>query len=417
MISSARAALMLALIAVAAGPVGPAHGAWLDWVSGERAAARSDASRGETARSDAGQRQLTLVAERGDTLMKLLAKAGVSGAESTRAVEAMQDFADPKRLQVGDSVVLTLSDSGDQTRLFSLHVDFQPDLSLTLVRGTDGTFHAASINGRPSLTVETVSGKVSKSVRASLVQSGVPSTLADEVIRALDYDPSLPKRIKTGTDFQVIYERLGAAPGRRPGDRLRLRYAEFSVGKTAHRFYHYAPPGAEAKFFDEDGRPLEAIRFINPVEGAKINSPFGMRLHPVLRKMRMHRGVDFPAPKGTPVYAAADGVVEDMGWRGNYGNYMRIAHDGRHATAYGHLDEFAPEVSEGQRVTQGQVIGYVGRTGLASGNHLYWEVLVDNKQVDPMKVRLVKPEGLEGRELQKFQKFVKDIHATAAVTR
>ena len=151
--------------------------------------------------------------------------------------------------------------------------------------------------------------------------------------------------------------------------------------------------------------------------GGKINSPYGMRLHPVLRKMRMHRGVDFPAPKGTPVYAAADGVVEDMGWRGNYGNYLRIAHDSRHATAYGHLDGFAPEVAEGTRVAQGQIIGYVGRTGLASGNHLYWEVLIDNKQVDPMKVRALKAGGLEGPELQKFQRFVKETHAQAAALR
>ena len=393
-----RATLLLALIATAAGTVEPAQAAWLDWVSGEKAVIR-----GEGAKTEPGARQTNVTVERGDTLGKIMARAGVLSAEAARALEAMQDLVDPKRLQIGDSVVLTLSGTGSQIRLFALHVDFRPDVSLTLVRGQDGTFHAATgAKGRPSMVVETVNGKVAKSVRASLVQAGVPSQLVDEVVKALDYDPGLPKRIKSGAEFQVIYERLGATSGPKPGDRLRLRYAEFTLGSTnPHRFYHYTPPSAEPKVADEATRSLAALKFIAPLDETKINSPFGMRLHPVLRKMKMHRGVDFPAPKGTPVYASADGVVEDMGWRGNYGNYVRIAHDSRLATAYAHLDSFASEVSEGERVKQGQVIGFVGRTGLASGNHLYWEVLVDNKHVDPMKTRAVAAETGQPLEILK----------------
>lgn len=414
MIRTARATALLVLIAAAVQPVGLAQAGWLDWsVSGDKAAKLD-----MPARPDPGQTQQTVMVERGDTLSKILARAGVLSTEAARVLEAMRDLVDPKRLQVGDTVVMTLSDAGGQIRLSALHVDFRPELSLTLVRSQDGAFHAAAVNGQPSVSVETVTGKVAKSLRGSLTQAGLPSTLADDVIRALEFDPTLPKRIKSGTEFQVIYERLGAtAAGRKSSDRLRLRYAEVTIGKTPHRFYHYAPPGAEPKFFDETGRPLSAIRFMIPLEGGKVNSPYGMRLHPVLRKMKLHKGVDFPAPKGTPIYAAADGVVEDMGWRGNYGNYIKLKHDPRHDTAYGHLDEFAPGIAEGEWVAQGQIIGYVGRTGLASGNHLYWEVLVDNKQVDPMKVRMVKAGGLEGRELQKFQRFVKETQAQAAALR
>jgi murein DD-endopeptidase MepM/ murein hydrolase activator NlpD len=368
-------------------------------------------------KADPGQKQITLNVERGDTLMRILAGAGVLSSESARVLEAMKDLVDPKRLQVGDSVVLTISDAGGQIRLFALHVDFRPDVSLTLVRGQDGAFHPASVAGKPSLMVETVNGKVAKSLRPSLVQAGLPSMLIDDVIKALDFDPSLPKRIKNGTPFQIIYERLGAAAGRKPSDRLRLRYAEVTISGKPHSFYHYTPPDSSPKVAEKNSRPIETIRFMNPIDGGKVNSPYGMRLHPVLRKMKLHRGVDFPAARGTPIYAAADGVVEDMGWRGNYGNYIRLGHDTRHATAYGHLDEFAPGVAEGERVTQGQVIGYVGRTGLASGNHLYWEVLVDNKQVDPMKVRMVNAIGLERHELQKSSRFVKETRVRTAASR
>ena len=277
-----RATLLLALIATAAGTVEPAQAAWLDWVSGEKAVIR-----GEGAKTEPGARQTNVTVERGDTLGKIMARAGVLSAEAARALEAMQDLVDPKRLQIGDSVVLTLSGTGSQIRLFALHVDFRPDVSLTLVRGQDGTFHAATgAKGRPSMVVETVNGKVAKSVRASLVQAGVPSQLVDEVVKALDYDPGLPKRIKSGAEFQVIYERLGAASGPKPGDRLRLRYAEFTLGSTnPHRFYHYTPPSAEPKVADEATRSLAALKFIAPLDETKINSPFGMRLHPVLRKI------------------------------------------------------------------------------------------------------------------------------------
>jgi murein DD-endopeptidase MepM/ murein hydrolase activator NlpD len=414
MIKSARTGIMaLALAAGMSGTVATAQAAWIDWFSGDRTVLRGD-QRPEAGQP--GQRQLVAVVQAGDTLMRLLARYGVNSVEAARAFEAMQDFADPSRLQVGDNVLLTLSESEGLVRLFALHVDFQADLSLTLVRGSDGAFHAAAMSGRPSLVVETVSGHVTKSFRSAMVDAGVPGMLLDDVIRALDYDPSLPKRIKPGTQFQVIYERLSSGPGRRPSDRLRLRYAEVTIDRSTHRFYHYSPPAAEPKLASVPPPPAAEPklanvppptvaapparrsegppRFIVPIEDGKVNSGFGMRRHPVLRKMRMHRGVDFPAAKGTPILAAADGVVEDMGWRGNYGNYIRISHDSRHATAYGHLDGFAPEISEGERVTQGQVIGYVGRTGLSTGNHLYWEVLVDNKYVDPSKVRMLQGESV-----------------------
>ena len=403
MIKSARTGILALVLATGmAGAVAPTEAAWIDWFSGERTMLRGTDARPEGGL--AGQRRVVAIVEKGDTLMRLLTRYGVDSVEAARAYEAMQDFADPSRLQVGDNVLLTLSESEGQVRLFALHVDFQADLSLTLVRGSDGAFHAAAMSGRPSLTVETVAGRVSKGFRSALVDAGVPGVLIDDVIRALDYDPALPKRIKSGTEFQVIYERLSAGPGRRPSDRLRLRYAEVTIDRSTHRFYHYsppheakiasapppAPPAAAAPPRSSDG----PLRFIVPIEAGVVNSGYGMRRHPVLRKMRMHRGVDFPAPKGTPILAAADGVVEDMGWRGNYGNYIRISHDNRHATAYGHLDGFAPEISEGERVSQGQVIGYVGRTGLSTGNHLYWEVLIDNNFVDPAKVRMLEGESV-----------------------
>jgi murein DD-endopeptidase MepM/ murein hydrolase activator NlpD len=134
---------------------------------------------------------------------------------------------------------------------------------------------------------------------------------------------------------------------------------------------------------------INGLTLLMPVPNGKLSSPWGWRVHPVLGFVKFHRGVDWSAPRGSKIYAAADGIVEDVGWRGNYGRYMRIAHSGPYETAYGHMDGFAPGLAAGSHVKKGQVIGYVGRSGLASGNHLYFEVLVGGKQINPFRAHLV----------------------------
>jgi len=139
---------------------------------------------------------------------------------------------------------------------------------------------------------------------------------------------------------------------------------------------------------------------------AKITSPYGWRIHPVFGDLRFHEGVDFGAPKGTPVVATADGTIEDIGWRGNYGEYIRVRHDGHLATAYAHLAGFARGMHRGTEVKRGEVIGYVGRTGVATGPHLYYEVMIDGKRIDPMKTPPVMQVSLTGTQLAEFEKFV-----------
>src|SRR5690606_13914592 len=136
-------------------------------------------------------------------------------------------------------------------------------------------------------------------------------------------------------------------------------------------------------YFDRDGRSIENALLKTPVDGARVASVFGMRHHPILGYSRMHRGIDFAAPRGTPVFAAGDGVVARLGTNGGYGRYVRIDHGGGEATAYAHLGAYADGLAVGERVRQGQVVGYVGASGLATGPHLHYEVLIDDAQVDP----------------------------------
>ena len=142
-----------------------------------------------------------------------------------------------------------------------------------------------------------------------------------------------------------------------------------------------------------------------PIDGARLSSTFGKRKHPILGYTRMHKGVDFAAPRGTPVYAAGHGTVVYAGRKGGYGNYIKLRHNGTYETAYAHLKGFARGVSKGKRVEQGQVIGYVGTTGRSTGPHLHYEVMMSNNQVNPLRVRMPSGKTLKGKYLARFKAF------------
>src|SRR5262249_50705672 len=163
----------------------------------------------------------------------------------------------------------------------------------------------------------------------------------------------------------------------------------------------------QTTLMQEDGHGVALVDLGKPLRiDARITSPYGWRIHPVFGDRRFHEGVDFGAPTGTPVVATSDGVVEDIGWRGNYGKYIRLRHDGHPATAYAHLSRFAAGLQRGSTGERGGVIAFVGRSGVATGPHLYYEVLVDGKQIDPMKSVPAVPVSLTGQQLAEFQKYV-----------
>jgi murein DD-endopeptidase MepM/ murein hydrolase activator NlpD len=189
-----------------------------------------------------------------------------------------------------------------------------------------------------------------------------------------------------------------------------LTSAELSHGGQSRRLYYYVPEEGTAHLIDQDGRVrlAQGPDFIHPLPGYRMTSGFGWRQHPVLRARKFHKGVDWSAPRGTPVVAAGDGIVDTVKSHRGYGKYIRIVHDDRTETVYAHLDQFAKGIKVGQAVRQGQVIGTVGRTGIASGNHLYFELVVDGRHIDPLRnvPALVQDLLAEGKDKEDQQRFV-----------
>jgi peptidase M23-like protein/cell shape-determining metallopeptidase Csd3-like protein len=243
----------------------------------------------------------------------------------------------------------------------------------------------------------------------ALLSGGVPESLAHDLIRALGHELDLQRELRPGDKFSVLFERFRADGGGFLRDG-KVLHASFRVsGRDFAIWRHETPDGPD--WFDAEGRSLRREFLRTPLDGARITSGFGMRYHPISGFTRMHQGVDFAAPVGTPVVAAADGTVVAVGPRNAYGRTVELRHPGGTETLYAHLSSFAPGLAPGQQVRQGQVIGRVGNSGLSSGPHLHYETLQDGRPVNPATVRSAGGVRLAGADLGDFQATQRQVQA------
>ena len=182
-------------------------------------------------------------------------------------------------------------------------------------------------------------------------------------------------------------------------------YAALTLDGETKRFYRFQTPDDSAvDYYDESGKSAKKFLVRKPVTDGIMRSGYGWRRHPILGYSKMHTGVDWAAPRGTPIYASGNGVIERAGWESGYGKYVRIRHNNGYETAYGHMSAFARGIQPGTRVRQGQIIGYVGSTGLSTGPHVHYEIMVNSRFVDPMRIRLPRGRSLEGPTLANFER-------------
>jgi len=247
-------------------------------------------------------------------------------------------------------------------------------------------------------------GSIDSSLFAAGSKAGMSNQMVLKLAELFKYDIDFVQDLREGDSFTVIYDdvyRDGAYL--HEGDIVAAEFVNQGERYTAYRF---KKEDGSYGWFSEDGRPIQKSFLRIPVDFTRISSQFSAaRMHPILGLMRAHQGVDYAAPTGTPIHAAGDGVIKFKGWMNGYGNFVIVQHNGSISTAYGHMSKFANE-KVGQHVGQGEVIGYVGMTGLATGPHLHYEFRVNNVQRDPQKVTLPKPEPLPGAQLARFKSQV-----------
>jgi murein DD-endopeptidase MepM/ murein hydrolase activator NlpD len=245
-------------------------------------------------------------------------------------------------------------------------------------------------------------GKIRSSLFVAGRSAGLPPAVLIELMRIYSWDVDFQRDIQPGDGFDIVFERLTTKSGEKVRDGA-IIYAELRLGRATHKFYRFVDKRGRVGYFDESGQSAKKPLLRTPVDGARLTSRYGRRRHPVLRYTRMHRGVDFAAARGTPVYAAGNGRIVYRGRKGAFGKYIKIHHNSRYSTAYAHMRSFRRGATSGSRVKQGQVIGYVGSTGTATGPHLHFEVMVGGRQVNPLRVRLPSGRKLKGEQLAAFQ--------------
>tara|TARA_Y100001954_G_C15748275_1_gene572278 strand:- start:660 stop:1364 length:705 start_codon:yes stop_codon:yes gene_type:complete len=212
--------------------------------------------------------------------------------------------------------------------------------------------------------------------------------------------------LRKGDRYNIVYEENDDSPlgGIHPG---RLLYASLILPDKTIGYYRHTTLDGYSGFFDEKGESVDTRLLKTPLSSGHLSSLFGNRKHPVLGYKRMHKGIDFSAQMGTPVLAAGDGVIDRVGRYGNYGKHIRIRHGSELTTSYAHLSKYAKGMKPGMRVSQGTVIGYVGRTGLTTGPNLHYEVTRSGKHINPMTLELPPVRTLQGKELRRFKDILR----------
>lgn len=349
----------------------------------------------------------------GDTLGQILDRNDVSRQDAQDAIATLKSVFDPRRLTPGQTVTLGLTEDDGAIALNRLQIEAEPGRRSIAMRHDGGKFSAAEEHD--PITTETMAyaGSIESSLFAAGERAGVSPTVLAQLIQIYSYDVDFQRDIQKGDSFELLVDRKTLPDGTKVGDGD-IDFAALTLSGKTLRLYRYEDSSDLSDYYNEKGESVRKALLKTPVDGARITSGFGMRNHPVLGYSKMHKGIDFAAPVGTPVYAAGDGVIEKAGPWSSYGNYMRIRHTSTYSTAYAHLSGYAKGIHAGVRVHQGQIVAYSGNTGRTTGPHLHYEVLVSGKQVNPLSVKMPSGRALAGAELRKFETQRKDMDRTYA---
>lgn len=348
----------------------------------------------------------------GATLMQVLTDHGADRVDAYHAIAALRPVFSPTKLKSGQEISLTFlttpaTDDGEDAQPSKLltAISLQPDVDskIEVQRGDDGSYTSEQIMRELTSGFARAEGTINSSLFLDAAQAGVPAPIIVEMIRMFSYSVDFQREIHPGDKFQVFFDRKYDAASGAPVKEGDISYASLTILGKEHKLWRYKLADGTWDYFDENGRSMKKFLMKTPVDGARISSSFGRRKHPILGYTKFHEGVDFAAPKGTPIYAAGNGKIEIAGWVRGYGNFIRIQHANGYETGYGHMNGFARGIKPGVTVHQGQVIGYVGTTGRSTGPHLHYEISLRGKKVNPLGIKVPTGTQLAGKDLKNYK--------------
>jgi murein DD-endopeptidase MepM/ murein hydrolase activator NlpD len=350
----------------------------------------------------------TITARGGEAIDMLIKGAGVDVVQSALIAESVAKVTKTKRLRAGEELRLALTPSAVEEGsldVAKLSLFYQGGPELTLARSSEGGYIASDKPVPAESNSDDSPGEranVYLSTYRAAESQDLPADFVTKFLKIHSYDVDFKQRVRAGDGFELFYDLIQDDQGaEKPGE---LLYAAFTVGGETHGYYRFRTPDGAVDYYDEKGSNSKKFLMRTPVKAARLTSGFGYRKHPLLHTLRLHSGVDWAGPVGTPILASGNGTIEVAGREGGYGNYVRIRHANGYKTAYGHMLRFAEGVAKGVKVRQGQVIGFLGNSGLSTGPHLHYEVLVNNRFTNPLSIKIPRSRQLQGRLLSDFRK-------------
>ena len=352
----------------------------------------------------------TLKVRSGDSLGPLLQKNGLSGGQAYKVTQAFATVYKPRNVRVGQE--FNLHFNGELLE----HLTFKPTVEKTVfvdLKGED--YVAREVAAEFKYEKIGVAAEISNSLYLDATRLGAPDRVVQQFANIYEYSVDFQRDIQPGDNFEMFFEVARDRKGEiiKSGD---LLYTSFSPRGKTSEFWLYTDSKNRENFYDEKGKTAKRKLRATPINGARLSSSFGRRKHPILGYRKLHAGVDFAAPSGTPILAAGSGTVERANRYGGYGNYIRIRHTDGYKTAYAHLKSFARGVKAGKYVKQDQVIGYVGTTGRSTGPHLHYEVHLNGKKINPRRLSQLSGKPLNKSEIPNFTKRRKDIDKMRATS-
>ncbi len=351
----------------------------------------------------------------GDTMSKLLTKVGTNESDVFAILQAMKKTYDPKKISVGNSIIIKYrfkidaengkesepkSAMGKEVVVSEVKVSPSPELEITVSRGANGDYTAREDRQKLQRYIVRYSGVIKDGLYVDGVNSGISPTSMMNMIHLYAYELDYQRDLHNGDKFEMLVESFYTENGRKIRDGNVLFSLLSTKAKTVEIYGHMI--NSHLEYFDSKGNSVKKSLLKTPVNGARVSSGFGFRRHPILGYSRLHKGIDFAAPMGTPILAAGNGTITFMGVHGGYGNFVRIKHNTDYETQYGHASRFSKNFRNGSKVKQGDVIAYVGSTGRSTGPHLHFEILYKDKAINPASVKAVSGIRLQGKDLARF---------------
>jgi murein DD-endopeptidase MepM/ murein hydrolase activator NlpD len=355
------------------------------------------------------------VVRKNDTVTSILREQGATPEEARSIAAILGARGRDGGLKEGQKLRILMAPAGPGQRLQPYRVIVANESTIEAVAALSdlGKYVAVDVQSMNTVT-ETADNsddddddgsgvRLYQSIYETALRNKVPPAVIEDMVRIYSYDVDFQRKVQPGDSFDVFL--AGEDEGSSNSEKTEVLFAALTVGGETKKYYRFqTPDDSVLDFYDETGKSAKKFLVRKPVNNAIMRSGFGGRRHPILGYVKMHTGVDWATPYGTPIFASGNGVVEKVGWEGGYGKYVRLKHNNGYETAYGHMSAYAKGMEPGKRVRQGQVIGFVGSTGMSTGAHVHYEILVNGRFVDPMRIKLPRGRSLEGPLMANFEK-------------